>query len=109
MGYFDELIEHLNRKKPKKDYNGYFGKPIIKERDKLLLVVEYNYYYVTVLYDPLYKMPRPPYHPYKLSIEKPCVINHYGGQELGTAFYEHWCRDLDDVWQDLQNKWRKTL
>lgn len=108
MGYFDELIEHLNRKKPKKGYDGYFGKPIIREQDKLL-VVEYNYYYVTILYDPSYTMPRPPYHPYKLSIERPCVIDQHGRQELGTAFYKRWLHDLDDVWSDLQNKWRKTL
>lgn len=32
MGYFDELIDHLNKKKPKKGDDGYFGKPIIQER-----------------------------------------------------------------------------
>ena len=68
MGYFNELIVHLNRKKPKHGDNGYFGKPIIHESDKLL-IVEYNHYYVTVLYDPDNKMQRPLYSPYKLSVE----------------------------------------
>ena len=50
MGNFDELIVHLNRKKPKKGENGYFGKPIIHEDGKFLSV-NYNYYYITVFYD----------------------------------------------------------
>lgn len=108
MGHFDELIEHLNRKKPKKGEDGYIGKPIIHENDKLL-IVEYNYYYVTVLYDQGNTMPRPLYCPYKLSIEKPCVIKRDGGQELGTAFSEKWWASLEDVWLDLQSKWRKTI
>lgn len=108
MGHFDELVEHLNKKKPKKGYNGYFGKPIIHENDKLL-IAEYNYYYVTVLYDPDNTMPRPLYCPYKLSIEKPCTIKRDGGQELGTVFSEVWCPSLEDVWLYLQSKWRKTI
>lgn len=50
MGYFDQLIVHLNRKKPKHGKNGYFGKPIIHEDGKFLSV-NYNYYYITVFYD----------------------------------------------------------
>ena len=108
IGYFDELIEHLNRKKPKKGNDGYFGKPIIHESDKLL-IVEYNYYYVTVLYDPEYKMQRPLYSHYKLSIEKPCVITRGGTQDFGTAFSDSWWATLEDVWLELQSKWSKTI
>ena len=108
MGYFDELIVHLNRKKPKKGNNGYFGKPIIRQSDKLL-IVEYNHYYVTVLYDPDNKMQRPLYSPYKLSIDKPCVITRGGSQDLGTAFYEEWWSSQEDVWEVLQQKWKRTI
>lgn len=108
MGYFDELIKHLDKKKPKKGEDGYFGKPIIRENDKLL-IISYNYYYVTVLYDKDNTMPRPPHHPYKLSIDRPCVIERGGRQELGTAFSETWCASLEDVWLDLQNRWKKTI
>ena len=104
MGYFDELIVHLNRKKPKKGDDGYFGKPIITESDKLL-TVEYNHYYVTVLYDPNNTSLRPKYCPYKLSIEKPCVIRHF----LATERYADWFATLDDVWVVLQNRWRRTI
>ena len=108
MGYFDELIKHLNRKKPKMGDGGYLGKPIIHEKDKLL-IVEYNYYYITVLYDPDNIIPRPLHCPYKLSVEKPCVITIGARQDLGTSFYESWWSSLEDVWLDLQNKWRKTI
>lgn len=108
IGYFDELIIHLNRKKPKQGDNGYFGKPIIQESDKLL-IIEYNYYYVTVLYDPDNKMQRPLYSPYKLSVDKPCVITQNGAQYFGTSFSESWWATLEDVWLELQSKWNKTL
>ena len=108
IGYFDELIKHLNRKKAKYGDDGYFGKPIIHESDKLL-VVEYNHYYVTVLYDPDNKMQRPLYSPYKLSVEKPCVITRGGSQDLGTSFSESWWSTLEDVWLELQSKWSKTI
>lgn len=108
MGHFDELIVHLNRKKPKKGDDGYFGKPIITERDNLLMV-EYNYYYVTVFYDYEHIKQIPLYSPYKLQIEKPCVITRGGTQDLGTAFSESWWATLEDVWLELQSKWQKTI
>ena len=109
MGNFDELIIHLNRKKPKKGDNGYFGKPIIQEKDNMLFI-DYNHYYVTVYFDPLHKTPyQPRYCDYKLSIEKPCVISRGGGQDIGTAFSESWWSTLEDVWLELQSKWGKTI
>lgn len=108
IGYFDELIKHIERKKAKKGNDGYFGKPIIQELDKLL-VIKYNYYYVTVLYDPEYTMQRPLYSPYRLSVEKPCVITRGGSQDLGTAFSDSWLATLEDVWLELQSKWSKTI
>lgn len=108
MGYFDEIIEHLNRKKPKKGDDGYFGKPIIKESDNILYV-KYNYYYVTIVYDAYNKMQRPLYCKYQLDVEYPCVITRGGSQELGTAFSTSWWSSQEDVWLTLQSKWRKTL
>jgi hypothetical protein len=106
-GYFDDLIDHLNRKKLKKG-NGGISKPVITENDNIL-VIEYNYYYVTVIYDAENKMQRPLYSPYKLSIEKPCVITRGGSQDFGTAFSESWWATLDDVWLELQSKWKQTI
>lgn len=103
MGYFNELIIHLNRKKLKKGDNGYFGKPIIQESDKLL-IIKYNHYYVTVLYDPDNIIERPRYSLYKLSVKKPCVITREGSQDLETAFSESWWETLEDVWLELQSK-----
>lgn len=108
MGYFDELIVHLNRKKPKQGNDGYFGKPIIQENDHLL-IIEYNHYYATVLYDLDGKMRRPMYCYYRLYIEKPCVITQNGAQYLGTSFSEAWWSTLEDVWLALQSKWSKTI
>lgn len=103
--HFAELIGHLQRKKPKKGENGYFGIPQIEIYKDNLLIIDYNYYHVTVLYDPDNKMPRPMYSPYRLYIEKPCVIH----QQLGTAFCESWWATQKDVWLELQSKWAKTI
>lgn len=109
MGNFDELIVHLKRKKPKKGDNNYFGKPIIQEKDNMLFI-DYNYYHVTVYFDPLHKTPyQPMYCDYKLSIEKPCVISRGGSQDIGTAISESWWSTLEDVWLELQSKWGKTI
>ena len=45
----------------------------------------------------------------KLSIEKPCVMTRGGSQDLGTAFSDSWWATLEDVWLELQSKWRKTI
>lgn len=108
MGNFDELIVHLNRKKPKHGENGYFGKPIIHE-DGNFLAVDYNYYYVTVFYDEDCKMARPLYSPYKLTIDKPCVITIGARQEFGRVYTESWRATLEDVWLELQSKWSRTI
>ena len=108
MGNFDYLIEHLKRKKEKKGNNGYFGKPIIEESE-LMLIVEYNHYHVAIEYDPECKKARPLYCPYRLWIEKPCVITRGGSQDLGTAFYEEWWSSQEDVWEVLQQKWKRTI
>lgn len=104
MGYFDSLIKHLNRKKPKKGNDGYFGKPIINEDDNWL-IIEYNHYYVTVFYDIENKEQRPLFSPYRLSIEKPCEIQ----QTYGITFSDSWWATLEDVWLELQSKWKRTI
>lgn len=109
MGNFDYIIERLNRKKEKKGENGYFGKPVVVEENELLLTIDYNYYHVAIEYDPDNKKARPLYCPYRLWIEKPCVITRGGSQDLGTAFSESWWPTLEDVWLELQNKWKKTI
>lgn len=108
---FENLIKHLERKKPKKGCpNGkdhFVSKPIYRyeKNDNLhSLWIDYNYYYVYITYDE-----DKVWNPYKLSIDKPCVIERCGGQELGTAFYESVWSDEESVWIDLQQKWKKTI
>lgn len=54
-------------------------------------------------------MARPLYYPYRLSVEKPCVITREGSQDLGTSYSESWLASLDDVWKELQRKWSRTI
>ena len=106
MGHFGGLIVHLNRKKSKKGEKG-ISKPIYEEDcNGTMLRIDYNYYYACVTYEP---KRGPLYRPYRLWIEKPCVINSGGGQFLGIAESETWCADEEDVWLTLQSKWAKTL
>lgn len=108
---FDNIIKHLERKKPKKGCvdgeNHIVNKPVYHTEtigQKQFLYIDYNYYYVCIVYDD-----EKVFNPYKISIEKPCVITRGGGQDLGTAFYDAVWHSEEDVWLDLQQHWKKTI
>lgn len=104
MGNFDEIIAHLKRKKHKKGETkdgeyGYFGPPIYEE-EKDSLYIWYNYYYVFIHYDD-----EKVFTPYSLDIEKPCIIR----QQVATAFSHSSWASQEDVWMELQQKWKRTI
>lgn len=103
--YFGEIIKHLNKKKPKKGEGGIVSKPIIIPMSNDMIAIDYNYYYVTILCDKNHERQRPYYCPYRLYVEKPCVIQ----QTLGTTFSESWWPTQEDLWLTLQSKWGKTI
>jgi hypothetical protein len=103
---FNYIIEHLERKKPKKGRGPFnketaISKPLYEiSEDGIVLCISYNYYWVNIIYDKSNWL-----NPYCLDIEKPCVID----QQVTTKFNRsHW-HTLEDVWLDLQQKWKKTL
>lgn len=106
-GVFDEIIKHLERKKAKPDYES-DGKPVkpkievedcLKEHCYAMLIVHYNYYYMTVTYRP------EKLNPYEVYIETQCVFGR-SRQELGTKFWQDTWYEQKDVIEYIRYKLR---
>lgn len=105
--YFDEIISHLNRKKPiltqptNKDAVWSISKPVIEISDNgNVLCVYYGKHYMAIRY-----VEDSAFNPYKISIETQCVFAHR--QEIGTRFYEDTAPTQADVIECIRYRLRK--
>jgi hypothetical protein len=103
--YFDKIIQHLNRKKPKPTWNSdkkpvkptyYFQNYLNTEHNYIQMIVDYNYYHMAITYFPDKR------NPYKVWIEAQCVIR----QTIGTRFWEDTWYEQEDVIEYIRYKLR---
>ena len=98
---FDKILQHLNRKKPKITDNskGISVKPICIINENVLNV-EYNHYYMQIIYCP------DKINHYEVYIEYNLAVFGRARQELGTRWWRDQWHEQEDVIEYIRYKFR---